>query len=127
MSVPVGIESLRAEVTRFGSAPYLLTVAADGRPHSVSVNIAWEGDELVAKCGSRTLANVAARPLVSLLWAPAEAGGYSLIVDGDGAVRGEGDHARAIIRPTKGVMHRPAAGPVPEGAPCADDCKPLLR
>jgi hypothetical protein len=127
MSVPVGIESLRAEVTRFGTAPYLLTVAADGRPHSVSVSVAWEGDELVAKCGSRTLANVAARPLVSLLWAPAEAGGYSLIVDGDGAVRGEGDDARAVIRPTKGVMHRPAAGPVPEGAPCSDDCKPLLR
>jgi hypothetical protein len=127
MSVPVGIDSLRAEVARFGMAPYLLTVAADGRPHSVSVAIAWDGDELVARCGGRTLANVAARPLVSLLWAPTEAGGYSLIVDGDGVVRGQGDEARAIIRPTKGVMHRPAAGPAPEGAHCSDDCKPLLR
>jgi hypothetical protein len=127
MSVPVGIDSLRAEVSRFGTAPYLLTVAADGRPHSVSVSIEWDGDVLVAKCGQRTLGNVAARPLVSLLWAPAEAGGYSLIVDGDGAVRGQGADARAEIRPTKGVMHRPAAGPPPEGASCSDDCKPVLR
>ncbi len=127
MSVPVGIDSLRTEVARFGAAPYLLTVAADGRPHSVSVSVAWDGDELVARCGGRTLANVAARPLVSLLWAPPEAGGYSLIVDGEGWVRGEGDDALVVIRPTKGVMHRPASGPVPEGAHCSDDCKPVLR
>jgi hypothetical protein len=127
MSVPVGIDSLRDQVARYGTSPYLLTVAADGRPHSVSVSVAWDGDQLVAKCGGRTLANVAARPLVSLLWAPRETGGYSLIVDGDGSVRGEGDDARAVIRPTKGVMHRPATGPAPEGAPCTDDCKPLLR
>jgi hypothetical protein len=127
MSVPVGLDALRTEASRFGATPYLLTVAADGRPHSVSVSISWDGDDIVAKCGGRTLANVAARPLVSLLWAPAEAGGYSLIVDGDGSVRGEGDDARAIIRPTKGVMHRPAAGPAAEGASCSDDCVPLLR
>lgn len=127
MSVPVGLDSLRAEVERFGSTAYLLTVASDGRPHSVSVAVAWDGDEIVARCGGRTLANVAARPLVSLLWPQTEAGGYSLIVDGDGGVRGEGDQARATIRPTKAVMHRPAAGPVREGAACSDDCVPLLR
>jgi hypothetical protein len=127
MSVPVGPDALRAEAERFGAMPYLLTVAGDGRPHSVSVAVSWDGDAIVAKCGGRTLANIAARPLVSLLWPPAEAGGYSLIVDGDGSVRGAGDEARAVIRPTKGVLHRPAAGPVPEGASCSDDCVPLLR
>lgn len=127
MSHPVGLDCLRAEAASFGTNAYLLTVASDGRPHSVCVSVAWEGDELVARCGARTLANVAARPLVSLLWTPIEAGGYSLIVDGDGSVRGEGDAARAAIRPTKAVLHRPAAGPAREGATCSDDCMPLLR
>ncbi|HEY2775386.1 MAG TPA: hypothetical protein VGK20_15190 [Candidatus Binatia bacterium] len=127
MSIPVELHGLRDAVARFGPAPYLLTVAADGRPHSVSVHVQWDGDDLVAKCGGRSLANVAARPLVSLLWSPVEAGGYSLILDGDGSVRGEGDESRAVIYPTRAVMHRPAQGPVPEGRSCSDDCVPILR
>jgi hypothetical protein len=127
MSIPVALEKLRAEAERFGPTPYLLTVSEDGRPHSVSVAIAWDGDAFVAKAGRRTLANAGARPLVSLLWTPIERGGYSLIVDGDGAVTGSGDDARVVVRPTRGVLHRPAATPadIPEG--CTADCKPILR
>ena len=121
------LEKLRAEAERFGDAPYLLTVSDDGRPHSVSVAARWDGGALVAKTGKRTAANVAARPCVSLLWATREVGGYSLIVDGDGAISGAGEDAHVIVRPTRGVLHRPAASPTaaPEG--CSADCKPILR
>ena len=127
MSIPVEIEKLRAEAERFGATPYLLSVSNDGRPHSVSVAASWDGGALVAKTGKRTAANVAARPRISVLWPPLEPGGYSLIVDGDGAVTGSGDDARVVVRPTRGVLHRPAAAPatMPEG--CSADCKPILR
>ena len=125
MSIPVEIERLRAEGERYGRSPYLLTTGDDGRPHSVSVSASWAGGTLVVGAvGKRTAANVAARKLVSLLWPPREPGGYSLIVDGDGALEGE---ARVVVRPTRGVLHRPATpeAEIPEG--CSADCKPLLR
>jgi hypothetical protein len=127
MSIPVELEKLRAEAERFGATPFLLTTSDDGRPHSVSVAATWDGGALVAKAGKRTAANAAARRLVSLLWPPREAGGYSLIVDGEASVAGAGEDARVIVRPTRGVLHRPAASPaaVPDG--CSADCKPLLR
>jgi hypothetical protein len=126
VSISVALERLRAESRRFGGAAYLLTVSDDGRPHSVSVSVAWEGDALVAKAGRHSLANVATRPLVSLLWAPGEAGGYSLIVDGDGSVSGVGDDARVVVRPTRGVLHRAAAAPLAGAPGCSADCVPLL-
>ncbi|HYD48422.1 MAG TPA: hypothetical protein VEB21_08750, partial [Terriglobales bacterium] len=65
MSVPVSLDELRAQAARFGATAYLLTVADDGRPHSVAVEISWDGDAMAASCGKRTRSNVAARPLVS--------------------------------------------------------------
>lgn len=130
MSQLVTLDNLRREAARFGSTPFLLTVADDGRPHSVAAAMTWRGDELVLACGKRTRGNATARPLVSLLWAPVEAGDYSLIVDGEARVEDPGreeDDAVVIVRPTKAVMHRPGKGPVPAGAGCADDCVPLLR
>lgn len=127
MSIPVSLEKLRAEAERYGATPYLLTVSDDGRPHSVSVATQWRDGALVAKTGKRTAANAGTRRLVSLLWAPIEPGGYSLIVDGDASIEGAGDDARVVVRPTRGVLHRPAASPaaIPDG--CSADCKPLLR
>ena len=126
MSIPVALEQLRAEAERFGATPYLLTVSDDGRPHSVLIAAAWEGGALVANTGKRTAANVAARPRISLLWAPPEPGGYSLIVDGDGEVAGTGDDPRIVVRPTRGVLHRPAASPAAAPDGCSADCKAIL-
>ena len=126
MSIPVALERLNAEVERLGGSPYLLTVADDGRPHAVAVAVSWEGAVLSAKLGKRSAANVAARPLVSLLWPPAEAGGYSLIVDATASVEGSGEEVRARIEPTRGVLHRPARGPAKPGSACGADCVPLL-
>jgi hypothetical protein len=127
MSIPVALERLRSEVERFSRPPYLLTVGGDGRPHAVATTAAWREQVLVARVGRRSADNAAQRPGVSLLWPPDEAGGYSLIVDGHAQLEGEGDGAQAVITPLRGVLHRPASAPPPEGASCSADCVPLLR
>lgn len=127
MSISVALDRLRAEAERCGRAPYLLTVSDDGCPHAVSVAAAWEEFRVVAGVGRRSAANASLRPRVSLLWPPAEAGGYSLIVDGDARVEGSGDAARVWITPLRGVLHRPAATPASAPAGCSADCVPILR
>jgi hypothetical protein len=120
------IDQLRAESARFGNHPYLLTQGEDGRPHAVAVSIEWQGDRILMSAGTHSTANVAARPLVSLLWPPVEAGGYSLIVDGDGCVIGSGSDARISVTPTRGVLHRPGVSTASAARGCGSDCIPLL-
>jgi hypothetical protein len=105
MSVGVELERLHDEVTRFGSAPYLLTVSDDGRPHATAVTISWDGDALVAGVGRRSAANAQSRPAVSLLWPPVDTDGFSLIVDGAAEVDGE----NVKVRPDAAVLHRQRA------------------
>ncbi len=105
MSVGVELARLHEEVARFGHHPYLLTVADDGRPHATAVTVRFEGDDLVAGVGRRSAANVGQRPDVSLLWAPVDDGGFSLIVDGTGTVDGE----EVAVRPERAVLHRQRA------------------
>ena len=127
MSIAVELEQLRDAISASDRAPYFLTVGDDGRPHCVAVTWVWRDDELALSVGSRTLANARARGAVSLLWAPNDPSGYSLIVDADvthSAGTGTGDNL-VVVRPTRAVLHRPATGPTK--APCAADCSPVLR
>ncbi len=124
MSIPVPLEQLRAHLAQYGMAPYLLTTGADGRPRTVAVQVRWDDDALVAEVGARTATNVEARPLVALLWPPTEAGGYSLIVDGEARCR---PGAReVVVRPTSGVLHRPAPAGPPAPSGCGADCVRLI-
>jgi len=128
MSVPVSLESLRAEIDRSSSDPYLLTVSDDAAPHCVAVAVRWDGDHLAMGAGTRTRDNAAARPRVTLLWPPAERGGYSLIVDAMVVATsgtGQGDN-QVTVRPTRAVLHRPASDPA-NAQPCGSDCVPLVR
>ena len=68
MSIKVALEELRGAIEDTDRAPYLVTVSDDLRAHTVAVQPVWDGDELVAAVGNRTLANVSARPAVCLLW-----------------------------------------------------------
>ena len=108
MSVKVDLDRLQEEVARFGPAPYVLTVTADGRPHAVAVVVEWDGDRLVLGAGRSTSANATDRPGVTLLWPPYEPGGYSLLVDGAATVTpADGDEpARLTIAPEKATLHR---------------------
>ena len=119
MSVPVDLEELRDSVERFGALAYLLTTGADGRPHAVSVHVWWDDDRIAARAGRRTVGNAGERPLVSLLWAPVDDDGFSLIVDGAATV----DSDRVSVRPTTAVLHRQASAP---GEPSASDCVGVL-
>jgi hypothetical protein len=125
MSIAVELAELRTAIDDTDRAPFLLTVSDDGRPHSVAVAATWSGDELELPVGNRTLANAAARPLVCLIWPAREPDGYTLIVDGDvTATRGTGAGDNAVrVRPTRAVLHRPAAGPTDSA--CGADCVPV--
>jgi hypothetical protein len=124
MSIAVSIERLRDEVARFGSLPYLLTVSADAHAHATAVTIEWQGDDLVMGVGAQSSRNAAVHPEVSLLWAPFEPGGYSLIADG--VIRDIGNEQMAFA-PTRAVLHRPGvpAAAKPDSS-CTSDCVPLI-
>jgi hypothetical protein len=125
MSIPVAIDELRDAIARFPSDPFLLTVSDDAVPHCVAAAVEWDGDELVMRVGNKTTANSAARPTVSLLWAPGVRGEFSLIVDGSvtssAPAPAGGHHVR--VRPTHAVLHRPAS---PE-SPSTNDCVPVFN
>jgi hypothetical protein len=103
MSIAVGLDELESATAGYGWA-YLLTVRDDLRPHVVAVSPIWEGTVLVAEVGRGTASHVAARPDISLCYPPIEAGGYSLIVDGTGAVEDQ----TVRFTPAGAVLHRPA-------------------
>ena len=132
MTIPVELAALHERIEEYGERGYLLTAGADGRPHSVAVELKWVDDLLEAGPGNTTVANAAARPLVALLWPPAELGGYSLIVDADvvaAVASGEGDNS-VLMRPTKAVLHRPAAGEEAgesQAPGCVHDCIPVYQ
>lgn len=122
MSIPVAIDDLAAAMKKYGWA-YLLTVRDDLRPHVVAVNPVWDDQVLTMEVGRRTATNASERPLISLCFPPVEAGGYSLIVDGDAHLDAE---TQLRFAPTGAILHRPAS-PGVEGAVagCVSDCEPV--
>jgi hypothetical protein len=123
VSVPVSLDRLRGEIEVFGPSAYALTTGGDGRPHAVLAAVEWRGERLALPAGGRTAANAGERPRVALLWPPTEAGGYSLIVDGDAEIAG----GSLLVEPTKAVLHRPGArGAAPHGDGCGSDCIPVV-
>ncbi len=117
MSIRVDPTELVDQLRDFGAAPFLITTSTDGRPHTTHVVVTLVGVVLQATVGRKTAANVAERPLVSLLWPPNAPGGFSLIVDGQGVATTEGDDCFVAITATGAVLHRNAA---PEGGYVAD-------
>ena len=122
MSIPVALDDLVAKTEEYGWA-YLLTVRDDQRPHIVAVSPTWNGESLMMDVGRRTVENVVARSSISLCYPPVEAGGYSLIVDGQAHVASEYE---VHFRPTTAVLHRPApAGFEGSSSGCGSDCLPV--
>ncbi len=122
MSIPVELPELAQAMTRYRFA-YLLTGTDHGAPHAVAVSpVLHAGVLTIQGVGRRTGKNLASRPEVGLVWPPADAAGYSLIVDGTASVVGEQIH----IQPTRAVLHRSAPSPEP-AAPdaCGSDCKEI--
>lgn len=122
MSVPVGLDELAGEVAARPPQAVLVTVNEDDRPHAVAVEVTWDEGRLRTGAGSRTSANVARRPGVTLLWPSLAPGDYSLIVDGTADVEG----AEVAVSAQRAVLHRTPVGS--SGAdPDAPSCITVLR
>ncbi len=118
MSIPVDLADLERTLAEAGPG-YLLTTA-EGRVRAVSAEpVLTDGVLVVADAGRRTCANIAANPAVTLLFAPREERGYSLLVDGTATV----EDGTARVRPLEAVLHRPRRHADGPGSPeSAGDC-----
>src|SRR4051794_16560227 len=116
MSVKVELGELGTTLEPYGFA-YLVTVGDGGRAHVLAVTPVLSDEGLVVGgVGRHSQANAAARPDVTLVWPPAEAGGFSLLVDGAASVDGE----TITVAPAKATLHRPAPGA--DGLRAGSDC-----
>jgi hypothetical protein len=121
MSVKVEISELTGAMAEYSFA-YLMTVGEDMRVHAVAVTPTLADGRLVVEdLGRRTRTNLGQRPEVSLVWPPRKEGGYSLIVDASATVSND----RAVLEPTRAVLHRPAPAEGQSGTGCGSDCVPV--
>lgn len=121
MSIGVAIDQLADTMADYRFA-YLLTVTDGGRAHAVAVTPSVSGEDLLLDgVGTKSRANAAQRPSVSLIWPPEQAEGYTLIVDGEASDSGDGVN----IRPTRAVLHRPHSGDPSSPTGCGSDCVPI--
>lgn len=102
---------------------YLITVDDGYRAHTVTVEPQLREAALdIGLIGGRTRNNLTQRADVTLLWPPAEPGGYSLIVDGSAEVTEAGaETARLTVVPTRALLHRDADSP-DAAKGCLHDC-----
>jgi hypothetical protein len=119
MSLKVELGELANTLEPYGFA-YLVTVGDGGRAHVLAVTpVVGDGGLVVGGVGRHSQENATERPDVTLVWPPAEPGGFSLLVDGAATVDGE----TITVVPTKAVLHRPAPGP--DGLRAGSDCAPV--
>lgn len=102
MSIAVSLEELAGKVADYPWC-YLVT-SGEERPHLLAVKPAVVEAGLRCETGHSSRANVVRNPLVVLVFPPADSDGFSMIVDGQGEVNGDG----VVITPTWAVLHRPA-------------------
>lgn len=106
MSIPVSLGELAEQVARFGSSPYLVTVATDSTPHATSVSVTWNDGVLHAGCGRQTAANIRQNDTVALLWPAPAPGQHALIVDGWADVQGRPEVGLVVvIQPSRAILH----------------------
>ncbi len=122
----VDLKRLAAALPDFPFA-YLITVDDSYRAHTVTVEPMLRGAILeVGLIGGRTSKNLDHHREVTLLWPPAEPGGYSLIVDGKAEVsedpENSGEIARCGVVPTRALLHREADSPSAARG-CLHDCE----
>ena len=122
MSVKVDLDQLAGALADFTFA-YLITVGDDYRAHTVAVApVLSDGVIGVGSIGNTTRKNVGQHDGVTLVWPPSQPGGYTLIVDGLGMLTDDA----LTVKPTRAVLHRPAAPDAPATNPgCLHDCVPL--
>jgi hypothetical protein len=83
VSLPVELARLLQVAAGYRTVPMLLSTDADGRPRAAAVTVTWDGPVAQVRAGHRSVANAAARPLVSLLWPAPPGERFALLVDGE--------------------------------------------
>jgi hypothetical protein len=122
MSIPVELSKLAEALVHRGTG-YLLTSSPQGVVKAVTVEPALADGVLRCPPSRGSATNLAANPRATLLFPPAEARGYTLLVDGTAVAEDDG----ISLTPTSAVLHRPADhadGPV-SGEGCGNDCEPV--
>ena len=119
MTIKVELQQLAEALKRYRFA-YLLTIGDGERAHVVAVRTTLaDGTLRITDHGRTTRANVAAQPLVTLVWPPATPSDYSLIVDGVASMLDD----ELAVTPERAVLHRPAPPQItPTGDGCESDC-----
>lgn len=121
MSVPVDLHELASALADFTFA-YLITVSDDHRAHAIAVEPVLAGGVFdVGTPGTTTSRNLKQHANLTLVWPPREADGYTLIVDGTGAL----DNGSLRVTPARAVLHRRGAAGRVGPADCPHDCMPL--
>ncbi|MCK0113201.1 hypothetical protein MWU75_13720 [Ornithinimicrobium sp. F0845] len=104
MSIPVNLAELGEALGRHHTA-YLLS-GRNGRPHVAQVFPQLVGNVLVIVEPGRTARRtVPELPEVTVMLPPQDAGGHTLIIDGDARIRDDG---ALELTPTHAVLHRAA-------------------
>ena len=104
MSIPVDLGELGRAITERGPRALLVSVSAEGRAHVVSIEVTETDDTLTMAVGTRTRANVATGPDVTIVWPAAPNGAHHLIVDG--TAHPPSDDGLLVVQPTTAVLHR---------------------
>ena len=123
------LDRLRTEIGRFVTLPYLLTITAADQPHCGNVTVSWgaTGDELVVSAPSSWAGSEAGgHRQVSLLWPPAEPGGYSLIVDGRASTLDRDGETLLAVAISRAVLYRLGSSSAGDSSLCGSDCVPLF-
>ena len=127
MSMPVTAGEVAARLEEYGTSAFLVTVGDDGSPKVVHLALVWEGNSGGGsfRCtpGGGTLRNLAESGAVTLVFPPAEPGGYSMLIDGTGRVAGASDESPGtddlvLIDFGGGVLHRPVPDAPDDQAHC---------
>lgn len=112
MSIPVAVDDLASMMSNFG-AGYLLSTSHDRRVKAVTVEpLVADGVLTIRGPGRGSLANVATNAQVTVLFAPPQPRGFTLLVDGQATAHGED----LTVTVSTAVLHRPpshADGPPP--------------
>lgn len=105
MSIQVPLSDLAAAVDHFGGHGYLLTVTPESTVRAAGVQVVVADGLVRVGAGRSSTANVAINPTVTLLCAPVEEKGHTLLIDGTAAL--DEDGTTIVITPDSAVLHRP--------------------
>ncbi len=102
MSIAVALEEISGKLAEYPWC-YLVT-SGEERPHLIAVKPSIVEEGLRCETGHSSRANVVRNPMVVLMFPPPQPDGFSLLVDGQAEVNGDG----VVVRPTWAVLHRSA-------------------